>query len=163
MVGRNVLTGLLVMLSSIAAATGHAQMGRKPTAQEIAAIRTCTEKYRDNVDEGERQCLFNLVATPCTNTPEGSSNLGTADCYRVEWAIWDELLNENFKELREYLDDAQAAKLREMQRAWIAYRDTTCNFYMVKINGSMAIPMGNACAARETARRALLLKFFVKL
>ena len=50
-----------------------------------------------------------------------------------------------------------------MQHAWIAYRDTTCNFYMVKINGSMAIPMGNACAARETARRALLLKFFVNL
>jgi uncharacterized protein YecT (DUF1311 family) len=43
---------------------------------------------------------------------------------------------------------------------WIAYRDTTCNFYMDKIQGSMAIPMGAACAARETARRALLLRFF---
>jgi uncharacterized protein YecT (DUF1311 family) len=47
-----------------------------------------------------------------------------------------------------------------MQQAWIAYRDTTCNFYMDKIQGSMAIPMGAACAARETARRALLLRFF---
>ena len=47
-----------------------------------------------------------------------------------------------------------------MQRAWIAYRDTTCNFYYDKVRGSMAIPMGTACAARETARRALLLKLF---
>ena len=31
---------------------------------------------------------------------------------------------------------------RDMQRAWIAYRDTTCNFYDDKIHGSMAIPMG---------------------
>ena len=58
------------------------------------------------------------------------------------------------------LDSQQTAKLRTMQKAWIAYRDTTCNFYMDKIQGSMAIPMGAACAARETAHRALLLRFF---
>ena len=149
MVGRHVLTGVAALLACIVSAAGDAQTGRKPTAQEIAAIRSCAAKYRENLDEGERNCLFNLVATPCTNTPAGASNLGTADCYRVEWAIWDELLNENFKELRETLDDAQAVELREMQHAWIAYRDTTCNFYMTKINGTMAIPMANACAARE--------------
>jgi uncharacterized protein YecT (DUF1311 family) len=107
-----------------------------------------------------RQCLFNLVATPCTKTREGSSNLGIADCYRVEWVIWDNLLNENFKNLMGALDNQRIAKLRAMQQAWITYRDTTCNFYMEKIQGSMAIPMGAACAARETARRALLLRFF---
>ncbi|MGC1234457.1 MAG: lysozyme inhibitor LprI family protein [Xanthobacteraceae bacterium] len=104
--------------------------------------------------------MFNLVATPCTKTREGSSNLGIADCYRVEWVIWDNLLNENFKNLMGALDNQRIAKLRAMQQAWITYRDTTCNFYMEKIQGSMAIPMGAACAARETARRALLLRFF---
>ena len=105
-------------------------------------------------------CVFNLVATPCTNTSAGNTNLGTADRYRVKWVIWDNLLNENFKNLMGALDNQQTAKLRAMQQAWIAYRDTTCNFYMDKIQGSMAIPMGAACAARETARRALLLRFF---
>jgi uncharacterized protein YecT (DUF1311 family) len=147
-----VLLGLLVQ--PVASQT------RKPTVQEVAAIRNCAAKFQDDVDEGERQCLFSLVATPCTNTREGSSNLGTADCYRVEWVIWDNLLNENFKTLMDRLDSQQIAKLRAMQQAWIAYRDTTCNFYMDKIQGSMAIPMGAACAARETARRALLLRFF---
>ncbi|MFY9771541.1 MAG: lysozyme inhibitor LprI family protein [Xanthobacteraceae bacterium] len=140
--------------------TGTYAQTRRPTAQEVAAIRNCATQYQDDVDEGERQCLFNLVATPCTKTREGSSNLGTADCYRVEWVIWDNLLNENFKNLMGALDNQRIAKLRAMQQAWITYRDTTCNFYMEKIQGSMAIPMGAACAARETARRALLLRFF---
>jgi uncharacterized protein YecT (DUF1311 family) len=160
MAARNVLALAVVM--SFAAASAQAQT-RKATTQEIAAIRNCAIKYQDDVDEGERQCLFNLVATPCTKTREGSSNLGTADCYRVEWVIWDNLLNENFKNLMGALDDQQNSKLRAMQQAWIVYRDTTCNFYMDKIQGSMAIPMGAACAARETARRALLLRFFDQL
>ena len=131
--------------------------------QEVAAIRNCATKYQDDVEAGEQHCPFDLVATPCTKTREGSSNLGTADCYRVEWVIWDNLLNENFKNLMGAIDNQQIAKLRAMQQAWIAYRDTTCNFYMDKIQGSMAIPMGAACAARETARRALLLRFFDQL
>jgi uncharacterized protein YecT (DUF1311 family) len=143
--------------------SAHAQSEREPTAREIAAIRACATKYQDDVDEGERQCLFKLVATPCTNSAEGSSNLGTANCYRAERTIWDDLLNENFKNLMASLDDQQTAKLRAMQRAWIAYRDTTCNFYWDKIQGTMAIPMGSACAARETARRALLLRFFSQM
>ena len=105
------------------AVAAQAQTGRKPTAQEVAAIRDCAAKYRDDVAEGERHCLFDLVATPCTKRPEGSSNLGTADCYHVEWAIWDELLNKNFKSLLDRLDEEQAGKARAMQRAWVAYRD----------------------------------------
>ena len=38
-------------------------------------------------------------------------HLGTADCYRVEWVIWDNLLNENFKNLMGALDNQQTAKL----------------------------------------------------
>jgi len=153
------LLGLAIVLSALAISSADAQT-RKPTTQEVAAIRNCATKYQDDVDEGERQCVFKLVATPCTNTSAGNTNLGTADCYRVEWVIWDNLLNENFKNLMGALDNQQTAKLRAMQQAWIAYRDTTCNFYMDKVQGSMAIPMGTACAARETARRALLLRFF---
>ena len=152
----------LVIAVALAAASAHAQT-RKPTAQEVAAIRNCATQYKDNVDEGERQCVFNLVAEPCTKRPEAASTFGTADCYRVEWVIWDNLLNENFKTLMGSLDEQQNAKLKAMQHAWIAYRDTTCNFYMDKIQGTMAQPMGAACATRETARRAMLLRFFDRL
>ena len=55
------------------------------------------------------------------------------------------------------------ATLLAMQRAWIAYRDTTCAFYWDKIQGTMAQPLASACEARETARRAVLLDFFSRL
>jgi uncharacterized protein YecT (DUF1311 family) len=73
------------------------------------------------------------------------------------------LLNDNYKSLLETLDDDQTAKARAMQRAWVAYRDTTCHFYDDKIQGTMSITMHAACTARESARRAMLLKFFVRL
>jgi uncharacterized protein YecT (DUF1311 family) len=100
----------------------------KPTAKEVSAIRNCASKYQDDLDAAERECLFKLVGDPCIQTPEGSSNVGPADCYRLETAIWDNLLNENFKSLLGTLEDQQIVKLRAMQRAWIAYRDTTAIF-----------------------------------
>jgi uncharacterized protein YecT (DUF1311 family) len=161
MTARNALT-LAIILAGLPLTCAQAEP-RKPTAQEIAAIRNCATKYRDDLDAVERECLFKLVGDPCTNTPEGSSNVGTADCYRLETSIWDDLLNENFKDLLNAIDDQQGAKLRAMQRAWIAYRDTTCNFYWDKIQGTMAIPMSAACYTRETARRAVLLQFFSRI
>jgi len=148
---------------SLAAEPGQAQT-RKPTAAEITAIRDCATRSADNLDEGERQCLFKLVADPCTNKPPGEADKAVvADCYLVETSIWDGLLNENYKSLLESLDGGQTAKARAMQRAWLAYRDTTCQFYDDKIQGSMSITMHAACVTRETARRAMLLKFFGRL
>jgi uncharacterized protein YecT (DUF1311 family) len=153
---------LAILFSWIMPLSSSAQTP-KPTEKEVAAVRACATKYQDDLDKVEQQCLFNLVATPCTNEPSHASNAATADCYRTETAIWDDLLNENYKRLLGTLDDQQTEKLRAMQRAWIAYRDTTCNFYWDKIQGTMAGPMISACEARETARRAVLLQFFSTL
>jgi uncharacterized protein YecT (DUF1311 family) len=73
------------------------------------------------------------------------------------------VLNENYKTLLASLDEAQTVKARAMQRAWVAYRDTTCGFYYDKIQGTMAGFMGAACETREAARRAMLLAFFSRL
>jgi uncharacterized protein YecT (DUF1311 family) len=154
-------TVLAILLSALGV-DAQAQ-APKPAEKETAAIRACAEKYKDDLDKVEQQCLFNLVATPCTNKPSHASDAATADCYRAETAIWDDLLNENYKSLQATLDDQQTTKLRAMQRAWIAYRDTTCAFYWDKIQGTMANMMISACEARETARRAVLLKFFSTL
>jgi uncharacterized protein YecT (DUF1311 family) len=91
----------------------------------------------------------------------GYSTHGMADCQRIETKIWDRILNETFRELlADMKDKEREKKLREMQRAWIVSRDRTCEFYDREIHGSQAIPMGAACMARETARRAILLKAF---
>jgi uncharacterized protein YecT (DUF1311 family) len=157
-----VLCGLPLAVS-FAAEPGRAE-SRKPTAHEISAIRDCATRNADNLDEAERRCLFNLAAEPCINKPPGNAdNAAVADCYRMEAIIWDGLLNENYKSLLDTLDGGQAAKARAMQRAWLAYRDTTCQFYDDKIQGSMAPTMHAACVTRERARRAMLLTFFSRL
>ena len=123
------LIGTLLVMVLLGLAVGANAQAAKATEKEVAAIRACAEKYKDDLDKVERQCLFNLVATPCTNKPSRASNNATADCYRTETAIWDDLLNENFKKLLGTLDDGQADKLRAMQRAWIAYRDADVALY----------------------------------
>ena len=157
---RIALICILAPSVSLVAEPSHAQT-RKPTGREVAAIRDCAKKSRDNLDDGERRCVFNLVATPCINKlPKTARDHAVVDCYDLENLIWDDFLNQNYKSLLDTLDDDQKAKARAMQSAWIAYRDTTCQFYYDKIQGTMANLMIAACTARESARRAMLLDFF---
>jgi uncharacterized protein YecT (DUF1311 family) len=153
----------LAALFAVAAAAPAAAQSRKPTAREVAAIRACASKDKDDVDAGEQQCLFKLVADPCMAPVGMAPDRTMADCFRIEGAIWNDLLNDNYQKLLATLDDEQTAKARAMQRAWIAYRDTTCGFYDDKIQGTMSNMMHAACHTRETARRALLLDFFSRL
>jgi uncharacterized protein YecT (DUF1311 family) len=162
MFARTVSTGLLTLLAAAASAPAHAQ-SRKPTTREVAAISDCATKDKDNLDDSEQQCLFKLVAEPCIGSFGSASDGKMADCYAIEGAIWDGLLNDNYKKLLATLDDEQTGKARAMQRAWIAYRDSTCQFYDDKIQGAMSIMMHAACNTRETARRAMLLDFFSRL
>ena len=104
---------------SFAAEPSQAQT-RKPTAREIASIRDCVTRNKDDLDEGERRCLFNLVAEPCIGNPSAAADKAMeVDCYRIEDSIWDGLLNDNYKGLLETLDDEQTAKARAMQHAWV--------------------------------------------
>jgi uncharacterized protein YecT (DUF1311 family) len=161
MIFRAVLFCILQLALGLATDPGYAQ-ARKPTANEIAAIHNCAVKNADNLDQAERRCLFDLVAQPCID--KGShATIAEVYCYETETSVWDALLNDNYKGLIETLDKDQTAKAQAMQRAWIAYRDTTCGFYDVKIQGTMSQTMHAACVTRETARRAMLLKFFSRL
>jgi uncharacterized protein YecT (DUF1311 family) len=162
MLARMGSAAVLALLVVVAALPTQAQT-RKPTVREVAAIRDCATKTKDDVDAVEGRCLFKLVADPCMAPVGAAPDRVMADCFQIEGVIWDDLLNENYKSLLGELDDNQTAKARAMQRAWIAYRDTTCGFYYDKIQGTMAGFMGAACVTRETARRAMLLAFFSRL
>jgi hypothetical protein len=62
------------------------------------------------------------------------------------------LLNENFKNLMGAPESQQTAKLRAMQQAWIAYRDTTCNFFHGQDSGLDGDSDGSGlCGARNSA------------
>jgi uncharacterized protein YecT (DUF1311 family) len=152
------LTCLLALTLGMFSEPAQAQ-SRKATPQEVAAIKACVEKTKDNVDAGEQKCLFS-VADKCIGDVGAAPDRKLMDCYEIEGSIWEDLLNANYKRLLDTLDDEQKVKARDMQRAWISYRDTTCKFYWDKIHGTMANHMAAACRAREAARRAMLLGFF---
>jgi uncharacterized protein YecT (DUF1311 family) len=161
MLDRIGLTIFLVLAVTLAGTPSSHAQNRQPTAAEIKLVRDCAAKHPDD-GKGEEECAFKLVADPCDE--KANSNLGRADCFRIERVIWDTILNENYKQLTDALDDKDDQnKLKEMQRAWIAYRDTTCDFYWYKIHGTMSVPMTAACQLRETARRAMLLAFFMRV
>ncbi len=160
-----IATGGFLAAAYILAVAGAQAQSRPPTVKEIAAIQTCAIKHQDDPEKAGRECVYKLVAAPCIDKfgTTGAGDEQVADCYRIEAAVWDALLNENYKALVGGLDAGQAAKARTMQRDWIASRDSTCNFIYDKIQGSMAIPMIAECVASETARRAIKLKVFTGL
>jgi len=151
------LTPLLVMI--LAAGIGlspAAAQTSKPTVKDTRAIEDCIKSK-----PGKEESCIGIVSNPCLDRDATKSTADQNACIDRELAVWDDILNETFRRLRDKLDDTQKTKLRDMQRAWVASKEKTCAFYWDYYQGTMASPMAAACANRETARRALFLIGFM--
>ena len=130
-------------------------------------------------------CLFDLAqgadpescigasANACMDSfPGGSTTPGMAACFFEEGKYWDDRLNAAYKKIRAGakafdadMQDigssaaSQADALRDMQRAWIAYRDATCAYEYTRWGGGTGGgPAINACHMNMTAKQALYLE-----
>jgi len=150
-----------VVASALAAAPACAESAKpdKPSPRDSAAIQSCIKSARGGPQQRER-CV-GTIADPCAKRPGAESTAGQVACADRELAVWDDILNESYRRLRDKLDEDQKVKLRDMQRAWIESRDRTCAFYWDYFQGTMASPMTAFCSNRETARRALFLLGFL--
>ena len=128
-----------------------------PNARDVAAVQDCLKSQRGRDLKGER-CI-GLVVDPCRKRARSTADQNA--CADRELAVWDDILNETYRRLGAHLDEEQKSKAREMQRSWIETRDKTCAFYWDYFQGTMASPMSSYCNVRETARRAMFLKFFM--
>jgi uncharacterized protein YecT (DUF1311 family) len=155
--------GFCVVFAAVVALVigiGGAGAEAKLDARDVKRIEDC---IKSQAGSGKSDSCIGTLADPCLECPDGQSTFGMADCYRREQAIWDDILNEGYRRLRADLNPKQNAKLRDVQRAWIASRDATCGFYSdFHEGGSMAIPAGAACMNQETARRAIYLLNFLQ-
>ena len=138
------------------AAAQNAKVLAKDAANDTADIEDCLKSKPD----AQESCI-GIVSNPCLDRDSTKSTADQNACINREFAVWDDILNETYRRLREKLDDAQKVKLRDMQRAWVASKEKTCAFYWDYYQGTMASPMAAACANRETARRALFLIGFM--
>jgi uncharacterized protein YecT (DUF1311 family) len=148
-----------VCLLALLAAPSALAQDSKPAARDIVAAQACI-KAKTGRNWAWENCL-GVVSGKCLKNEASMPSSEVIACIQRETKVWNAILNETFRRLREKLDDAQRAKLREMQQAWIASRDRSCAFFYDYFEGSMANPMIAACTSRETARRALFLLGFL--
>ena len=130
----------------------------KPDPKDAAAIEQCITK-KTGQNWAWEQCI-GLIGNKCAEHEESMSPAEVIACYGREQLVWDEILNKSYQALRKALEEDQVAKMREMQRAWIASRDKTCGFIYDYFQGTMAYPMMAACQARATGMQALYLRGF---
>ena len=144
----------VVVASLVVSGSAFAQ---KPSqaARDSATVQDCIKSKSG----AEEKCI-GVVSDPCLKNVSGATSEMTG-CIGREQVVWDDILNETFKRLRDKLDEQQKVKLRDMQRAWIASREKTCAFYWDFFQGTMATPMSAECNNRETARRTLFLLGFL--
>jgi uncharacterized protein YecT (DUF1311 family) len=131
----------------------------KPDAADSAKVQSCVKSAGAEMRDRER-CI-GVVADPCAERDDAQSTADQVACAARERAVWDDILNETYRRLRDKLDAEQKVKLRLMQRAWIESRKRSCDFYWDFFQGTMASPMTAFCENRETARRALFLLGFL--
>lgn len=102
----------------------------------------------------------------CIERNGGGPNMVVSVCQEAEAEVWDGFLNNVYAELLNlvraeqdmdvgYTPDQLSDAVRDMQRAWIVYRDATCRVDLARAApfGSAAGPAINGCLMRETARQ----------
>ncbi|WP_204114821.1 lysozyme inhibitor LprI family protein [Shimia biformata] len=112
-------------------------------AQEVVFSPAATEACLDGLsDPALFTTCIGASANQCMEDTQGGwSTVGMSGCYEQERLYWDARLNAAYKEVRAEAKkmDAEMAEigssapkqadaLRDMQRAWIAYRDATCDY-----------------------------------
>ena len=119
---------------------------------------------------GGEACI-GIAAAACSNTQDGSTTVGLGFCYGAERDWWDARLNETYQALmaRERARDAEskefglnvpptAPALRDMQRAWIVFRDAACAYeYSQWGGGTGGGPAHAACTMQMTGEQTLAL------
>jgi uncharacterized protein YecT (DUF1311 family) len=89
----------------------------------------------------------------------GGVTMAMRECGNAEYGRLDAELNEAYRKASEALDPEQRKLLRDTQRAWLAYRDSTCSF-MSRLGdrGTMAALTDMSCLMSVTAERTQWLR-----
>jgi uncharacterized protein YecT (DUF1311 family) len=119
-----------------------------------------------------REVCVGLSAAACINAPGGYTTVGMGYCLTQEGDYWYDRVNAAYQSLMtlEEAADAEMAELgsaappmapalRDMQRAWIDFRDTSCQYEVTQWGGGTGQgPAFADCRMRMTARQTLALE-----
>jgi uncharacterized protein YecT (DUF1311 family) len=79
-------------------------------------------------------------------------------CVDQETQIQDKRLNETYKKAMDGLTAGQKAKLKNAQRAWLAYRDAWCTAQQDSDWGTLSNIAAANCILEQTVRRTMELE-----
>ncbi|HRO11469.1 lysozyme inhibitor LprI family protein [Amaricoccus sp.] len=142
-------------------------------AQDIPFSMEATEAcVAEAADLAGRRACVGRAAEACMETPDGQTTAGMGACLDAEWRYWDERLNVAYAAqmdletaTEQELEDlgsaapSPAAALRDMQRAWMAWRDAACIYEASTWGGGTgAGPASAECRLQITGEQALALE-----
>ena len=153
---------VFVCLAAGGAAAQDLPYSDAATADCIAAAPGTMEK---------RACIGASADACMAAAPDGGTTVSMGGCLDRELSFWDGVLNANYQSARARARETDAemqrigasvqgleAALRDMQRAWIAYRDATCEFERAQWGGGTGGgPAVVDCLMRMTGVQALYL------
>ncbi len=165
------VTPWLICLSLLASLVFPAHMS---WAQEMTFSSDATEACLAETTSvaAKNQCV-GVSATACmANSDGGETTVGMTGCLSSEWVYWDARLNTIYQQRRDQTKaiDAEmkeigatvpsmAESLLNMQRAWITWRNATCDFERAQWGGGTGGgPATHACLMRLTGNQTLYLQ-----
>ncbi|MBT8460728.1 MAG: DUF1311 domain-containing protein [Boseongicola sp.] len=141
-------------------------------AEELSFTMAPTQACLADAEGVDRISCAGASAEYCMSKPAGSSTVGMGFCLGRELGDWDDRLNAAYAELRRVerrvMEEAKTLELRvpdtvlalrNMQRAWMQFRDATCTYeFSTWGGGTGGGPANTACLLDLTARQTLMLE-----
>jgi uncharacterized protein YecT (DUF1311 family) len=138
--------------------------GRVPEGPSGTVDTNPAARLRAAQEEAVRDPLScaGIVANACLAAPGNESTAAMVECHSREYAVWDARLNAAYQKALAAAkagNDREAEEgFRKVQRAWIAYRDASCEVPHLVFKGTMAQPVRAACMLDMTARQSIWLE-----
>lgn len=156
----------LALIAALAASPAAAQ----DLVFDISHTLACLDRAGGSRDAQE-DCIGRSAEACMNATDMGSSTVGMGGCLDREYRYWDDRLNRSYQRLMaeerafdaEYGDlpgaASRAEALRAMQRAWIPFRDATCDYERSWWGGGTGGgPATASCLMRMTGEQTLYLE-----
>ena len=97
---------------------------------------------------------------PCA---DAQTQAGMNICWGKEYKAADATLNQVYGQLMRKLDEAEKTQLKQVEAAWLKYRDANCEFVGDQYKGGSMRPMIVAmCLADTTRNRTVELRNQIK-
>lgn len=148
---------MFIFMAALLTASAFAGTPGYPPERAVkAAVEKCiAEKEKANTTA---ETCVGVHANACLEKSDDSSTYGMMACSTKETDVWEERLNRDYQKLMKEMKTEDKERLRDMQRAWIAFREKKCGFHQREQEGTSVMPLNAYCYMEETGRQSLFLR-----